>query len=195
MVLPLAFKLQGQSVLVIGAGRIGVGKAKLLVDAGARVTIVAREQIDDLPAGIENFEEREYRIGDLRGYVLVISATGDPIVNDQIVGEASAEGIWLNVVDDPERSDFYFTAIHRAGDVVISVSTGGASPALAQEVRSLIRRHLPDNLADTANRLRSERRALHDAGRTSEGINWRARIHYLLSGATSTTPESSDELK
>jgi siroheme synthase (precorrin-2 oxidase/ferrochelatase) len=58
MVLPLAFKLQGKSVLVIGAGKIGVGKASLLVDAGARVTIVAREQIADLPIGIEQFEER-----------------------------------------------------------------------------------------------------------------------------------------
>ena len=191
MVLPLAFKLRGKSVLVIGAGKIGVRKASLLVDVGARVTIMAREQIADLPMGIEQFEEREYRMGDLRGYALIIAATGDPVVNDQIVDEAHAEGIWLNVVDDPDRSDFYFTAIHRAGDVVISVSTGGASPALAQEVRSLIRRFLPDSLKEVAHHLRNERRALHEAGRSSEGIDWRARIHELLSGGAPTTSEHS----
>ena len=48
----------------------------------------------------------------------------------------------------PQRSDFYFTAVHRAGDVVVSVSTEGASPALAQELRSMIAERLPDNLAD-----------------------------------------------
>jgi precorrin-2 dehydrogenase/sirohydrochlorin ferrochelatase len=195
MVLPLAFKLKGKSVLVIGAGKIGVGKASLLVDAGARVTIVAREQIADLPIGIEKFEEREYRLGDLHGYSLIIAATGDPMVNDQIVDEAHAEGIWLNVVDDPERSDFYFTAIHRAGDVVISVSTGGASPALAQEVRSLIRRNLPDSLEEAAHHLRNERRALHEAGQSSEDVDWRARIQELLNGATPTTSEHSGDAR
>jgi len=48
----------------------------------------------------------------------------------------------LNVVDDPQRSDFYFTAVHRAGDVTVSVSTEGASPALAQELRTMIARRL-----------------------------------------------------
>lgn len=184
-VLPLAFKLEGKSVLVIGAGTIAVGKAKILIDAGARVTIIAREQFANMPKGIEKFEEREYRCGDLRGYALIISATGDSVLNDRIVEEAHAGGYLLNVVDDPDRSDFYFTAVHHAGDVVIAVSTNGASPALAQVVRSLIAQLLPQTLASTANRLRHERRVLHDAGKTSEGIDWRSRIQQLLYEETS----------
>jgi len=179
-VLPLALKLTGKDVLVIGAGRVGTGKAGLLVDAGARVTIITRDVLAELPRGLTSLEEREYRDGDLRGYALVVSATGDAATNDRVVDEARRESIWLNVVDDPQRSDFYFTAVHRAGDVTVSVSTEGASPALAQEVRSMIARSLPDNLADVAQTLRRERDDLHDRGTSTEGIDWRPRIRELL---------------
>ena len=178
--LPLALKLTGKDVLVIGAGRVGTGKAGLLVDAGARVTIITRDVLAELPRGLTSLEEREYRDGDLRGYALVVSATGDAATNDRVVDEARRESIWLNVVDDPQRSDFYFTAVHRAGDVTVSVSTEGASPALAQELRSMIARSLPDNLADVAQTLRRERDDLHDRGTSTEGIDWRPRIRELL---------------
>ncbi len=88
--------------------------------------------------------------------------------------------MWLNVVDDPARSDFYFTAVHRDGDVVVSVSTEGASPALAQELRSMIDERLPDNLGDVARQLRRERAELHAGGSSTEGFDWRPRIRELL---------------
>jgi siroheme synthase-like protein len=179
-VLPLALKLSDKEVLVIGAGRIGTGKAALLVEAGARVTMIARDVLAELPPGLSAFERRDYREGDLRGYALVVSATGDPAVNDRVVAEARRENVWLNVVDDPERSDFYFTAVHRAGDVIVSVSTEGASPALAQELRTMIAERLPLNLADVAQQLRDERRDLHASGASSEGVDWRPRIRALL---------------
>jgi precorrin-2 dehydrogenase/sirohydrochlorin ferrochelatase len=146
-VLPLALKLHGKDVLVIGAGRVGTGKAGLLVEAGARVTMIATEVLAELPPGLAKFEQREFIDGDLRGFALVVSATGDASVNDRVVLEARRENVWLNVVDDPERSDFYFTAVHRDGDVVVSVSTEGASPALAQAVRSTISATSPRNCA------------------------------------------------
>ena len=145
--LPLALKLSGKDVLVIGAGRIGAGKAALLVDAGARVTMIARDVLAELPQGLDGAANSATTArATSRGYALVVSATGDADVNDRVVDEARRENIWLNVVDDPERSDFYFTAVHRAGDVTVSVSTEGASPALAQELRSMIAERLPDNL-------------------------------------------------
>lgn len=182
--LPLAFKLEDKPVLVIGAGRIGTGKAKLLIDAGARVTILARELLSPLPDGAHAIDVRDYEHGDLRGFALVVAATGDPDVNDAIVGEANELGLWLNVVDDPARSDFYFTAVHRDGEVVVSVSTEGASPALAQEIRSLIRRQLPTHLADVARQLRHERATLHESGESTEDVDWKPRIRELLAPRT-----------
>jgi len=172
--------LSDKDVLVIGAGRIGAGKAGLLVDAGARVTMITREVLSELPPGLASIELREYLDGDLRGFALIVSATGDATVNDRVVEEARREGIWLNVVDDPERSDFYFTAVHRAGDVTVSVSTEGASPALAQELRSMIAKRLPGNLANVAQQLRQERADFHACGSSTEGVDWQSRIRELL---------------
>jgi siroheme synthase-like protein len=180
-VLPLAFKLTGKPVLVIGAGRIGTGKAQLLVEAGARVTLLTTEILAALPEGLHAVELRSYAPGDLLGFVLVIAATGNPEVNDLIVDEAHSLGVWLNVVDDPTRSDFFFTAVHRDGDVVVSVSTEGASPALAQEIRSMIVERLPSRLGDVATQLRAERAALHHDGASTEGVDWKPRIRELLS--------------
>ena len=181
--LPLALELRGKDVLVIGAGRIGAGKAALLVEAGARVTIITRAVLTELPRGLAALHERDYRDGDLTGYALAVSATGDASVNDLVVDEARRANVWLNVVDDPTRSDFFFTAVHRAGDVTVSVSTEGASPALAQELRAMIAESLPDNLAEVAQQLRVERASFHADGASTEGVDWRARIRELLGDA------------
>jgi precorrin-2 dehydrogenase/sirohydrochlorin ferrochelatase len=179
-VLPLAFKLDGVAVLVIGAGLIGTRKAAQLIDAGARVTIISEEVLSPLPEGVAHFEQRRYARGDLRGFFLVVSATGDALVNDLVVEEAREERLWLNAVDDPERSSFYFMALHRQGEVTVAVTTEGAAPALAQAVRSLVAEALPDNLATIATTLRDERRQLHEEGTSTEGVDWRPRIRELL---------------
>jgi siroheme synthase-like protein len=178
--LPLIFDFEDKPVLVIGAGRIGCAKASQLVGAGARVTMIAEDVIGTLPEGLHAVERRRYRPGDLEGFMLVISAIGDGAVNDQIVEEARQRSIWLNAVDDPPRCDFYFTANHRAGEVVVAVSTEGASPALAQVLRNRIAALLPDDLGEVAATLRAERDELHRQGRTTEGIDWRPRIAELL---------------
>jgi precorrin-2 dehydrogenase / sirohydrochlorin ferrochelatase len=179
-VLPLAFKLAGVDVLVIGAGVIGTRKAAQLIEAGATVTVITDQVLSPLPEGVVHIERRPYVRGDLRGFSLVVAATGDAAVNDVVVEEAREERIWLNVVDDPERSSFYFMALHRQGDVTVAVSTAGAAPALAQEIRTLVADALPDNLESVAISLRDERRRLHEDGTSTEGVDWRPRIRELL---------------
>lgn len=185
--IPLAFDLRGRRVLVLGAGRIAAGKARLLLESGARVSVIAERQLVELPEGVGSLDTRRYQAGDLDGFMLVVCATGDRTTNDLVVNEAHERGIWINVVDDPERSDFYFTAVHRSGEVLISVSTQGASPALAQEVRDRIRDALPTGLGDVAKQLRDERRRLHDAGLSTEDVDWRARIRTLWTDGLQVT--------
>jgi siroheme synthase-like protein len=178
--LPLAFKFDGAPVLVIGAGKVGTSKARQLIDAGAEVTVITDAILEPLPEAVANVERRPYRFGDLEGYWLVVAATGDPAVNDEIVREARQRRIWLNVVDDPERCTFYFMALHRQGEVTVAVTTEGAAPALAQAIRTMAADRLPDNLGDVAATLRAERQALHDGGASTENVDWRPRIRELL---------------
>jgi precorrin-2 dehydrogenase/sirohydrochlorin ferrochelatase len=188
---PLVVDLTGRRVVVIGAGKVGVHKATQLLECGARVTMISEELLAPVPDGVEELLLRPYEYGDLSGAVLVVAATGSNSVNDEIVRETTERNLLLNVVDDLARSNFFFTAVHRDGDVVVSVSTGGASPALAQWVRATAARALPTNLARVARQLRDERRALHDRGESTEGRPWMDRVHELLGESAHVVDDAS----
>ena len=178
--LPLAFKLEGLDVLVLGSGAVGTYKARQLLDAGARVHVIASKLLVAPPEGLASLRVRDYETGDLAGYALVVSALADTVVNDAVVREARERGVWLNVVDDLERSNFYFMALVRRGDVCVAVTTEGASPALAQELRDRVAGVVPAHVGDVANILRAERQGLHDHGVSTEGREWRGRVRELL---------------
>ena len=177
---PLVVDLRHRRVLVIGAGRVGAQKINQLLNAGATVSVITDEVSAPLAPEIASLVVRPYQRGDLAGAFLVVSATGDSQVNDLIVAEANELNILLNVVDDTARSNFFFTAVHRDGDVVVSVSTQGASPALAQWVRNVVAVTLPKNLASVARRLRAERDALHGNEKSTENLEWMRRVQELI---------------
>jgi siroheme synthase-like protein len=179
--LPLALDLSGRDVLVIGMGRVGAHKTRQMLEAGARVHVISDVVLVAVPEGVASVRVREYQPGDLAGYVLVVSATANARVNDQIVAEAEERHILLNVVDDPTRCSFYFTSVHRDGDVIVSVSSSGASPSLAQWVRRRVQALLPSGLGDVAQTLREERAALHAAGESTER-DWSQRVQELTRG-------------
>ena len=183
---PLVADLRGRRVLVIGAGRVGAQKVVQLRAAGALVSVIS-EAVHAPLGELESLSIRPYRRGDLDGVFLVVSATGNPAVNDLIVAEAAECNVLLNVVDDMQRSNFFFTAVHRDGDVIVSVSTEGASPALAQWVRNAVAAALPKNLAEVARRLRSERDAVHKRGASTEDIVWMPRVQELIDEERATT--------
>lgn len=177
---PLVANLHGRRVVVVGAGRVGVDKAKTLLECGALVTMIAERVLAPLPEGLDQVLLRSYENGDLKGAMLVVAATASVTANDDIVREANERGILLNVVDDQTRSSFYFTANYRDGDVLVSVSTAGAAPALAQWVRARVAQALPKNLAPVARRLREERSKLHEAGESTERRPWSQRVSELV---------------
>ena len=179
MMLPLALDVSGRDVLVVGMGRVGAHKARLLVDAGARVHVIAAAQLVPAPEGLASLRLRRYRAGDAAGHFLVVSATGDASTDDVIVADAATHQTLLNVVDDPSRCNFYFTSVHRDGDVVVSISTSGASPSLAQWIRRRLEQTLPPGLGRVAATLRAERAALHARGESTER-DWSARVAQLI---------------
>jgi precorrin-2 dehydrogenase / sirohydrochlorin ferrochelatase len=136
---PIFLKLEDRSCLVVGAGRIAESKIRSLLISRAKVRVVAPSATPAVSswarAGALHWDARPFQRADLNAIFLVVVATSIPDVNALVYREARLRGILCNVVDDPERCDFYYPAVVRRGDLQIAISTGGNSPALAQRLR------------------------------------------------------------
>ncbi|WNG37956.1 bifunctional precorrin-2 dehydrogenase/sirohydrochlorin ferrochelatase [Archangium violaceum] len=136
---PVCLRLQGKRVLLVGAGTIADERSQQLVDAGARVRVVApcigatiRRLAEE---GRLELLERAYVPGDVQGHDVVFVATDDRRVSQTVADEARALGIWVNAADIPELCDFTLPSVGRRGPIVVAVSTSGLSPALARQLR------------------------------------------------------------
>ena len=149
--------LEGRRCLVVGAGSVGLEKASGLVECGARVTVVAPRAIEGFAALDVELLTREYEPADLEGRFLVIAATSNEALNRRVFADAEARGLLCNVADVPELCSFILPAVHREGPIAVAVSTGGASPALAQLLRNRIATQIGPKEALAAERLRALR--------------------------------------
>lgn len=136
---PINIRIANRLCLVIGGGPVAVRKVKGLLQGGARVRVISPEVEPELRrlSEFQDIEwlEREYAEGDLRGAFLAFAVTDDNGVQDKIMREAERSTVLLNSADDPRRSDFHVPAHFRRGKMLITVSTGGGSPALAKKIR------------------------------------------------------------
>jgi siroheme synthase-like protein len=150
-------QLEGRSCLVVGGGTVAVEKVRGLLDCGARVTVVAPQVAPELAELDVELVRRQYRTSDLEGRFLVVAATSTRGVNRRVFADAEARSLLCNVVDVPELCSFILPAVHREGPIAVAVSTGGASPALAQALRRQIAEQVRPEHAELADRLRALR--------------------------------------
>ena len=141
---PMFLKLQGKRCLVVGAGKVGEPKIGGLLDAGARVHVVALEASEAVHAwanaGKITLDLRPFIASDLDGTFLAVVATESRVLNASIYREAQRRGVLCNVVDVPEYCNFYYGAVVQRGDLQIAISTNGQSPSLAQKIRQQLER-------------------------------------------------------
>ncbi len=176
---PIVLRVQGRPCLVVGGGPVAARKAADLLECGASLTVVAPELGSALKAlaagtaeGSLRVERRPYRAGEAAAYRLVVTATGVEKVDRLVAADAEAAGVWVNCADDPDHCTFLLPSVHRDGPVSISVSTGGASPALAAWLRRRVGESLGAHLDLLATLLEDGRRALRLAGRPTTTVDW-----------------------
>ena len=132
---PIFLDLKDRHVLVVGAGKVALRKTRGLLEAGARVTVVAPEceaEFEDLPVRLVR---RRFRASDLASALLVFAATDDRLTNHRIAIAAKGRGQFANIADSAEECGFLVPARVNRGEVQIAVSTGGESPRLTAELR------------------------------------------------------------
>lgn len=144
-VFPVFLKLAGRRVLVVGGGPVAAGKLRALIDAEARVTVVAPEVTDAIRSAPVDIVQRPFEPGDLDDVCFVVAAA-PPDVNRRVAAAAHARGLFVNAVDDVENATAYAGAIVRRAGVTIALSTDGAAPALAGLLREGLEALLPDDL-------------------------------------------------
>ncbi|MCB1836453.1 MAG: uroporphyrinogen-III C-methyltransferase [Alcanivoracaceae bacterium] len=152
--LPVAWRLKGNTALVVGGGEVALRKARLLARAGARLRVIAPEIDSELAGLVEQgggeLRRDTYRADALDGVSLAIGATDDMAINQQLHDDACARNIPVNVVDNPPLCTFIFPAIIDRDPILISISSGGASPVLARWLRAKIETMLPARLGELA---------------------------------------------
>jgi len=132
---PVFLDLKDRPVLVVGAGKVALRKTRGLLEAGARITVVAPECEPEFEELGVRMVRRRFRASDLGNAVLVFAATDDRLTNHRIAIAAKGKGVFANIADSPAECGFVVPArIHRA-DFHIAISTGGESPRLSAELR------------------------------------------------------------
>jgi siroheme synthase-like protein len=132
---PVFLDLKDRPVLVVGAGKVALRKTRGLLEAGARVTVVAPEceaEFETLPVRMIS---RRFRASDLGGAVLVFAATDDRLANHRVAIAAKGRGLFANVADCVEECDFIVPARVQRGGVQVAIATGGENPRLSAELR------------------------------------------------------------
>lgn len=136
---PINLDVAGRACLVVGGGEVAQRKVETLLAAGAAVLVISPTVTPALAELARQrkirHDARPYKSGDAVGFRLVLAATDDAAVNRQVAAEARFAGALVNVADDPGSCDFTLPALVVRDELVVTVSTGGRSPALARYVR------------------------------------------------------------
>jgi precorrin-2 dehydrogenase/sirohydrochlorin ferrochelatase len=143
---PVYIQLRDQPCVVIGGGKIAEGKVEGLLVAEAKVTVISPDLSQRLQELVEQkqltYLARVYQPGDLAGAFMVICATDQVDINQQVWQEANSNHQLVNVVDDTPRCNFIAPSILRKGDLTIAISTSGKAPALAVRLKERLQREI-----------------------------------------------------
>ncbi|HUF84438.1 MAG TPA: bifunctional precorrin-2 dehydrogenase/sirohydrochlorin ferrochelatase [Acidimicrobiia bacterium] len=173
---PVNLIVRGRRCVVVGAGRVAARKIDALLEAGAEVHVIAPKLGDDVAAwrdaGRVTVDEREFDASDLDGAWLATTATDEPAVNRAVLEAGDARRVWVNSADDPGNCSFTLMSVVRRGDVVMTIGTGGRSPALAAWLKERTAAELGPEYETLVTLLAEAREELRASGRSTEEADW-----------------------
>ena len=138
--------LNPKNVLLIGGGQVALQKATVLFENEINVTIIAKELVPEFAAIPFKKILKTFEFSDLKGFDVIIDATGDKELSASLHVKRKKHGYLFNAVDIPHLCDFYFASLLKYQDLKILVSSNGASPTLTQVIRDTIKTLIPKSL-------------------------------------------------
>ncbi|MBL4670707.1 MAG: hypothetical protein JKX81_00495, partial [Arenicella sp.] len=150
---PIFVDLKDQPCLMVGGGPVALRKIRLMISAGAKITVVAPEICSDLEAEFGQQIQhlaRCFEDNDIIDYRLITAATSEPEINKHVSALAQAVNIPVNVVDQPKLCSFITPSIVDRSPVIIAISTGGHAPVLARMLRAKLEAFIPASYGQLA---------------------------------------------
>ncbi len=161
---PSYLNLEDKRILLIGGGYIALEKLEKLIDFTMKIKVIAKEVSDDfLEFASKNnisIEKRAYIKDDIKNYDIVIVATNTKDLHKAIYQESRSSRVLVNSVDNTKYCDFIFPSYIKQGDLTISISTSGASPAMAKRIRVYIEKFIPPNIGEFLKEMKSLRKSM-----------------------------------
>ena len=166
---PVFLKLHELDLLIVGAGEVAHEKLFFILKSSpdANVTIVSPwvspkifELLRKHPGHRVTFRPRDFEPTDVVGFQMVIAATANRQLNEQVRDSAKSWGALVNVADTPDLCDFYLGGVVTKGDLKIAISTNGKSPTFAKRFRQVLEEALPDSTPNLLRNLHSLRTRL-----------------------------------
>ncbi len=174
---PVNLLLAGRPCLVVGGGTVAARKVEGLLACDARVHVVSPVVDDEIRGWPEvTVDQRPYRKGDVDGRWLVISATDSPAVNQAVYLDCEEAGIWVCGADDPDHCSFTLPSVVRRGTLVVTVSTGGRSPAMARWLREQLGDQIGPEYEVLLDLVADRRAAVKAEGRSPADLDWQKAL-------------------
>jgi len=177
---PIYLNVSDRKCIVIGGGEVALRKVQILLEYGAQVEVISPELAPELIKLAQDNQistfAREYKDGDLKGAFIVIAATDSDDINRQVAKEARRRSILINVVDDAQYCDFIVPSVMRRGDITITVSTSGKSPALARKLRMQIEDEIGEQYIALTELIAAVRAQIIKEGIKVSGESWQEAL-------------------
>ncbi|WP_333863252.1 precorrin-2 dehydrogenase/sirohydrochlorin ferrochelatase family protein [Sphingobacterium sp.] len=164
---PIFVKLNQIHTLLVGGGNVALEKFQALVsnDKALNLTIVAKEINPAFEELLQEYPQvklyvRQFEPNDLIDKQLVVAATNNTELNDQLRSLTIQGNILFNAADKPDLCDFYLGSIVKKGDLKIAISTNGKSPTIAKRVKELLNNLLPEEIDETLSLMSAYREQL-----------------------------------
>lgn len=177
---PVGLLVDGRRCVIVGGGRIATRRLTALLEAGADIEVIAPEASPEIASmaksGAIKWHERGFVSDDLDGAWLVLSATGNLQVDQEVARCATERRVWVASADDPSASTASIPTVLRRGDLLLTLSTGGRSPALAAWLKDRLSEEFGpeyETLLNVMAEIREEQKAL---GLPTESLDWRRAL-------------------
>ncbi len=158
---PMYMDMRNLKVLVVGGGYIATEKLEKLIDFTKDITIITIDIEQNAQDMIDNhtlsLHKRAYQTGDINGFDIVIVATNTVELHKEIYEESRGSRVLVNSVDNRDYCDFIFPSYVQKGDLTISFSTGGASPAFAKQIKQHFQKIIPNSVGEFLHKMKDLR--------------------------------------